>query len=223
MQSWILTMEALFNRDLFFDFFIALFALLNPLLSVPVFVGLTGSLRFAERQRTAAIAALTTLIALIVAALVGDQILDLFGIHTPAFQIAGGLIVFSIALGMLRADADAANGTAKAATDVGATPTRASVAVYPLAIPLLAGPGAFVTTIVFSSRIKSLSDFATLCATIGAIVLVLWLSMAFATQATKFLNKTAINIGTKILGILLAAVSVEMVIAGIDAHFLSGL
>ena len=212
-------MDALFNQDFFLDLFIALFALLNPLLAVPVFLGLTGEFSFAERQRTAAIAALTTLIALIVAALIGEQILDLFGIHTPAFQIAGGLIVFSIALGMLRADADA-NGTAKDATDASAAPTRASVAVYPLAIPLLAGPGAFVTTIVFSSRITSPGDFATLCAAIAAIVAILWLSMAFATKASRFLNKTAISIGTKILGILLAAVSVEMVITGIDAHFL---
>lgn len=213
-------MADLFNQDLFLDLFIALFALLNPLFAIPVFLGLTGDFTAHQRQRTAAVAAMTTLVALIVAALIGDQILDLFGVHIPAFQIAGGLIVLTIALGMLKGEPEE-SAEAKAAMDskVGGASEK-SVAVYPLAIPLLAGPGVFVTTIVFSSRVDSVGDIMTLSITIGAIVLLLWLSMAFATSAARFLNKTAISIGTKILGILLAAVSVEMIISGIDAHFL---
>jgi len=211
-------MTDLFNQDLFLDLFIALFALLNPLFAIPVFLGLTGDLDRGERQRTAAIAAITTLIALIVAALIGDQVLDLFGVHIPAFQIAGGLIVLTIALNMLKGEPVEDADTKEAMENTSASPNK-SVAVYPLAIPLLAGPGVFVTTIVFSSRVDSIGDIGTLSITIAAIVLVLWLSMAFATTAARFLNKTAISIGTKILGILLAAVSVEMIITGIDAHF----
>jgi multiple antibiotic resistance protein len=211
-------MTELFNQDLFLDLFIALFALLNPLFAIPVFLGLTSDFAASERQRTAAVAAITTLIALIVAALIGDQILDLFGVHIPAFQIAGGLIVLTIALAMLKGE-PIEDTEAKEALESKANANK-SVAVYPLAIPLLAGPGVFVTTIVFSSRVDSLGDILTLSITIAAIVVVLWLSMAFATTAGRYLNKTAISIGTKILGILLAAVSVEMIIGGIDAHFL---
>ncbi len=211
-------MEDFFKQDLFLDFFIALFALLNPLLAIPVFLGLTGDFSAGERQRTAAVASLATLAALIVAALIGDQVLDIFGIHVPAFQIAGGLIVLTIALGMLKGEEEDA-GAKEAIEEKAASPGK-SIAVYPLAIPLLAGPGAFVTTIVFSSRVDSLADFVTLSLAIAAIIVVIWLSMAFAGTAARFLNKTAISIGTKILGILLAAVSVEMIISGIDAHFL---
>lgn len=206
-----------FNTDLFLDLFIALFALLNPLFVVPVFLGLTGEMPQRERQRTAAVAALTVLLALVLAALIGDQVLDLFGIHVPAFQIAGGLIVLTLALGMLKDGGDDGRRDAEEALEERAK--RESVAVYPLAIPLLAGPGVFVTTIVFASRVDSLSDLLTVAAAILSIVVVTWLALALATPAARYMSKTAISIGTRILGILLAAVAVEMIISGIDTHF----
>lgn len=210
----------MFDQDLFLDVFVALFALLNPLLAIPVFLGLTGDDSAEQRRRVASVASLTTLVALVVAALIGDQVLLLFGVHVPSFQIAGGLIVLTLALGMLKGEAEEEEDeSAKEAARQHRKKPSKSIAVYPLAIPLLAGPGSFVTTIVFSSRIKSVGDFLSLSAAIGAVVLVLWLAMMFATTATRFLNKTAISIVTKVLGILLAAVSVEMMLSGIDAHF----
>jgi MarC family membrane protein len=210
----------MFDNDLFLDVFIALFALLNPLFAIPVFLGLTSEFAAGERQRTAAVAALTTLIALVVAALIGDQILELFGVHVESFQIAGGLIVLTIALSMLKGESEE-DEEAKEVIEQKAASDNRNIAVYPLAIPLLAGPGVFVTTIVFSSRLSTTGEFVAFGAAILSIVLVLWLAMAFATTAARFLNKIAISIGTKILGILLAAVAVEMIITGIDAHFLS--
>lgn len=209
----------MFHEDLFLDVLVGLFALLNPLFAIPVFLGMTGACSASERQRTAAVAALSTLVALIAAALVGDQILNLFGIHVPSFQIAGGLIVLIIALGMLKGETEEEDDARLAAKAQSTSPGR-NIAIYPLAIPLLAGPGAFVTTIVFSSRVDSLGGFISLSAAIAAVVGALWLAMAFATTAGRYLNHTAINISTKILGILLAAVSVEMILTGIDDHFL---
>jgi len=210
-----------FNDDLFLDFFIALFALLNPFFIVPVFLSLTAGYSQGARQRTAAIAAITVLCALIVAALIGDQILDLFGIHVAAFQIAGGLIVLTLALGMLKGEAEEEKDAKEAVEERTKAPKEhGSVAVYPLAIPLLAGPGVFVTTIVFTSRINAVNDLITVSGAILAIVVVTWLALALATPMARLLNKTAINIATRILGILLAAVAVEMIISGIDKHFL---
>lgn len=209
----------MFEKDLFLDVFVGLFALLNPLFAIPVFLGMTGTYSASERQRTAAVAALTTLVALIAAALAGDQILNLFGIHVPSFQIAGGLIVLTIALGMLKGESEE-EGDAERAARARSTARGRSIAVYPLAIPLLAGPGAFVTTIVFSARVESIGGFVSLSAAIAAVTGALWIAMAFATTAGRYLNHTAINISTKVLGILLAAISVEMILAGIDDHFL---
>jgi len=207
------------NVDLFLDVFVALFALLNPFFTIPVFLGLTGEALPAARQRIAAVAAVSVLVALLVAAIIGDQILELFGIHVASFQIAGGLIVLTIALNMLNSDApETANGKSSL-ENVNPPEEHRNIAVYPLAVPLLAGPGVFVTVVVFSSRIDSMHDMGMLGAAILAIVVITWLSMALATTVSRFITQTSIVIGTKILGILLAAVAVEMIITGINAEF----
>jgi multiple antibiotic resistance protein len=209
-----------FNHDLFVSAFIALFALLNPFYTVPVFLSLTGDHSHGGRRRTAVIAAVTVLLALLVAALVGDQVLDLFGIHVAALQIAGGLIVLSLAFGILKGEPDEERDTKEALEErARASADEKSIAVYPLAIPLLAGPAVFVTTVVFSSRVDLIGDMMGLATAIVAISFVTWLAMALATPMARLLNKTAINIGTRILGILLAAIAVEMIIAGIDDHY----
>lgn len=207
------------DHDLYLDVVIALFALLNPLFAVTVFLGLTGDFSGRQRQRTAIFASITVLVALTVAALIGDQILRLFGVHVPSFQIAGGLIVLTIALGMLKGEMEEKEDADRVTQKTKDKPDK-SIAVYPLGIPLLAGPGSIVTVIVFSSRIEGVRDFIAVALAIVSVVVVLWLAMAFATTAARFLNETAINVGTKVLGILLAAVSVEMILSGIDAHFL---
>lgn len=206
------------NADLFLDYFVALFALLNPLLAIPLFLGMTGEYSPGKRQRTAAVTSFTVFVALIVAALVGDQLLNLFGVHTPSFQIAGGLIVLSIALSMLKDQEPGEKNTEQAMQDKSDNPDK-SIAIYPLAIPLLAGPGVFVATIVFSSRVNSMTDFLSVCAAIAAISLINWLAMASTRWAAQYIGDTTINIGTRILGIMLAAVSVEMILAGIDKHY----
>jgi len=208
----------MFDNDLFLDMFVALFALLNPLFAIPVFLGLTGNFTARERQRTAAIAALTTFLALAVAALIGDQVLSLFGIHVESFQIAGGLIILTIAMGMMKGEEEEEEEAQEAIEETAAS-AKKDIAVYPLAIPLLAGPGTFVTVIVFTSRLETTTDYIALGAALIAVVLILWLAMAFATTAGRFLGKVATTIVTKILGILLAAVAVEMMIRGVDAHF----
>jgi multiple antibiotic resistance protein len=210
-----------FNQDLFVSSFIALFALLNPFYTVPVFLSLTADHSHAGRRRTAAVAAMTVLCALLVAALVGDQVLDLFGIHVAALQIAGGLIVLTLAFGILKGEAEEERDAKEALEEEAKTAAAdKSIAVYPLAIPLLAGPAVFVTTVVFSSQVDVIGDMFGLASAIVAISLVTWIGMALATPMARLLNKTAINIGTRILGILLAAIAVEMILAGIDDHFL---
>jgi multiple antibiotic resistance protein len=209
-----------FNHDLFISSFIALFALLNPFYTVPVFLSLSGSQSHAGRRRTSAVAAVTVLCALLVAALVGDQVLDLFGIHVAALQIAGGLIVLSLAFGILKGEPEEEKDAKEALEEKAkASADKTSIAVYPLAIPLLAGPAVFVTTVVFSSRVDVIGDLVGLATAIVAISFVTWLAMALATPMARLLNKTAISIGTRILGILLAAIAVEMILAGIDDHY----
>jgi multiple antibiotic resistance protein len=208
----------MFDLDLFLDTFVALFAVLNPLLAIPIFLSLTADDSPGQRQRIAVVASITTGVALWVAALIGDQILNLFGIQVPSFQVAGGIILLTIALGMLKREPEHEH----AQQQISQSPPQPhrDVAIYPLAIPLIAGPGSFVTTIVISSRVDSFGDFLALSAGIGSIVLVLWLGLAFAVPASRLLGRTAVSIGTPLLAILLAAVAVELVFAGLDTHLL---
>jgi multiple antibiotic resistance protein len=208
----------MFNPDLFLDTFVALFAVLNPLLAVSVFLSLTADESPGERQRVAAIASITTAAALCVAALIGDRILSLFGVQVPAFQVAGGIILLTIALGMLKSGFAPENTEQQIAPGPARPPRH--IAVYPLAIPLIAGPGSFVTTIVMSSRVSSAGDFLALSAGIVANALVLWLSLVFAVQFARIVGQTVVSIGTPLLAILLAAIAVELVFTGIDTHVL---
>ena len=203
----------MFNLDLFLDTFVALFAVLNPLLAVSVFLSLTADESPGERQHVAAIAAITTAVALLLAAAIGDQILRLFGVHIPSFQVAGGIILLTIALGMLK------NGSGPQ-PQVAAGPSRPprAIAVYPLAIPLIAGPGSFVTTIVMSSRVASWGEFLALAAGIAANAVVLWLSLVLAVPFARIFGQTVVSIGTPLLAILLAAIAIELVFTGIDSH-----
>jgi multiple antibiotic resistance protein len=201
----------MFNLDLFLDTFVALFAVLNPLLAVSVFLSLTADESPGERQRVAAIAAITTGVALLLAAAVGDQTLRLFGVHIPSFQVAGGIILLTIALGMLK------HGPEPQVAAGSSRPARA-IAVYPLAIPLIAGPGSFVTTIVMSSRVASWGEFLALGAGIAANAVVLWLSLVLAVPFARIFGQTVVSIGTPLLAILLAAIAIELVFTGIDSH-----
>lgn len=94
--------ETMFNLDLFLDVFVALFALINPLWAIPIFLTMTASDTPGQRRRVAAVASIASGVALWVAALIGDQILNLFGVHVPSFQVAGGIILLTIALAMLK-------------------------------------------------------------------------------------------------------------------------
>ena len=208
------------SKDLFLDFFVALFALLNPFFIVPVFLTLTATYSEIARQRVAAVAATTVLCALVVAVMIGDQLLDFLGIQVGSFQIAGGLIVLMLAFGMLKGESAEQKDAEDAIEEQANAPARGKdIAVYPLAIPLLAGPAVFVTTIVFSVRVNGIGDLLSMGGSILAIALVVWLTLALGTRIARLLSKTAVNIATRILGILLAAIAVEMMIAGIDRHF----
>lgn len=210
----------MFNNVLFVEFFIALFALLNPFFIVPVFLSLTAGYRESARQRTAAAAVITVVCALAAAVLIGDQLLSLFGIQVAAFQIAGGLIVLTLAFGMLKGEAVEQRGAEDAMEEhAGGSAREKDIAVYPLGIPLLAGPGVFVTTIVFTVRVNNAGDLLSMGGAILAIALVTWLALALSTRMARTLGRTAINVATRILGILLAAIAVEMILAGIDRHF----
>lgn len=211
---------ALFHQDVFFKFVAALLALLNPLYGIPIFLSMTAGYSSAERQRTALIAASAVTVTGVVAVVIGEEVLGIFGIDIPAFRIAGGIIIFGIGLAMLQAHEPAA-GDAKAAAEGHAR--TGNIAVVPLAIPLTIGPGAIATAIVFAHQLDDASEIVTLVPVVLGVCFLVWLGLRFAGPIAAFLGDTVISVITRVMAIILAAVAIEMVITGIiqviDGHY----
>ncbi|MCR9086574.1 MAG: NAAT family transporter [Rhodobacteraceae bacterium] len=201
-----------FDQVVFFKFLAALIALVNPLYGLPIFISFTNGYTTAERRRTAMVVTLSVAVTALIAVVVGEEILSVFGISIPAFRVAGGIIIFGIGLSMLNARGPAAISDQPAA-DLKAR--RSSLAVVPLAIPLTFGPGAIVTSIVFAHQLDTRAELASLVPAVFVVALVVGGSLLFAAPITKLLGNTAISLLTRIMGIVLTAVAVEMVLTGL--------
>jgi multiple antibiotic resistance protein len=195
------------------QFFIAMLAIVDPVTILPVYLHLVREFNAQERQAAALKAALTTTIALVVTVFIGQRVLDFFGISIGSFQIAGGLLLLIVALQLMRhEDPLAASGAQDKSLS-------SSQVVVPLAIPLLAGPGAFSTVIVFSFRSDTWTHSLVLSLCLLVLGLIVWLALRLANRFMHYLSTTAISIINKIMGLILAAISVEFIANGVKALF----
>jgi MarC family membrane protein len=210
----------LFDLDVFLKFLAALLALLNPLYAIPIFLSLTQGYTPAERNRTALIASTTVAVAGVIATMLGEEVLSVFGIDIPSFRIAGGIIILGIALSMLNADPPSAGDTEAASEG---HERKGNIAVVPLAIPLTLGPGTIATVIVFAHQLDDASELVTLVPVVLGASLLIWLGLRFAGPISTLLGQTVISVIIRIMAIILAAVAIEMVITGvvqvIDQHY----
>jgi MarC family membrane protein len=190
-------------------FFAALFAIMNPVGNIPIFLSVTEGRSAGERSRIALIAAIAVAAILIVCVLLGRQLLEAFGISVAGLRTAGGLIVLSIAFSLLQSKPSAIHHDASEQPD-----QQQSPAVYPLAMPLLAGPGAISTAIVFAHRADRPAAYAGLIGVIAAMAVLLYLGMRLAGPVSKIFGQAGMNIITRVMGIVLAAIAMEMISAG---------
>jgi len=196
--------------------FTGVISVLNPIGAIPVFLGLTSSKDNRERRTIAGVTALSTTLILLVAAVSGEAILDFFGISISSFRVGGGILILLMAISMLHAKTSHAKHTpdeAKEAEDM------ESIAVVPLAIPLLAGPGSISTVIVYAHEAKNLLELGALGIVILISGLIVWTVLRLAVPIGAKLGTTGINIAVRLLGLLLAAIAVEFMTAGIKGLF----
>ena len=198
--------------------FVGLLVILNPMLAVPVFISLTEAQSDGERVSNARRAALSVGIVLSVAALLGQQILDLFGISIDSFRVGGGLLILLMAVSMMHAKMSGASHTEKEGEEA---QDKADVAVVPLAIPLLAGPGAISTAIIYAHRDLAWMH-AVLIGEIWLAALATWLTLRSALPISRTLGTTGINIATRLMGLVLAALAVEFIVNGLKGLWLAG-
>ncbi len=184
----------------FGEAFVTLFVIMDPLGTIPVFLGLTGGFTMRARAKAAGQAVLVSLGVIISFALFGQQILDYLGIGIPALQGAGGLLLLLVALDLLTGRAD----DPQEVQDV-------NVALVPLGTPLLAGPGAIVATIVFVRRASDVADYVALAVAILAVHLALFLSLRFSSGIIRVIRDSGIVLVSRIAGLLLSAIAVQLV------------
>ncbi len=196
--------------------FATLLAVVDPIGSVPIFISLTNSQEKRERYRTASVAAITTSAVLAGACLFGDSVLRLFGVNIASFQVGGGILLLLMAIAMFHARQSRSRQTPEEAIEAG---ERSGVAVVPLAIPLLSGPGAISTMIIYSAQGHGPIHTAILVAGSFLVGLVVWVSLRLAIPLESALGRTGINIATRLMALLLVAIAVEFIAGGLGRIF----
>ncbi len=207
--------------DVVLPAFATLFVVIDPLGLVPVFVALTADYDVAERRRIALRAILIAGLVLLAFALFGDALLGLLGIGLPAFRIAGGLMLLLIALEMVfERRTSRRSRSAQRARAAGAWE---EITVFPLAVPLLAGPGAITSILLLMSRHQGdLAMQAVILAVLFVVLVLCLLIFWLAAPIDRLLGPVVTNVITRLLGIILAALAVQYVVDGVSEVWLAG-
>lgn len=192
----------------------SLFAIVNPVAAIPAFLAMTPRDSTAERSRMALTASMVCAGVLAAFAALGQSIFKVLGITLPAFQIAGGLVLLLVSLDSLRAQRSRVQETA-VETEEGIE--KPDIAITPLAVPMLSGPGAITTVILIESRAKGLAEQAVLYAAVVVVSAVTYAVLSGAARGAPRISPIAMNITTRLMGLLLAATGVQFILTGLIA------
>ncbi|MBD3893823.1 MarC family protein [Hydrogenophaga sp.] len=191
---------------------ITLLAIVNPLAIVPFFIHYTQGFSRQQRQRTVLIASCSAFAVIAICALIGLQVLAFFGISLASFQVGGGMLLLTAALGMLNAQPAEAKTTQDEVNDASA---RASIAVVPLTIPLLTGPATMSTVVIYADQAQTVWQQAALLGYGVVIAIATALCFTLAQPIARALGQTGINVMTRLMGLILAALAVEVMARGL--------
>jgi multiple antibiotic resistance protein len=190
--------------------------IVDPIAAVPSYLVVTQNESPAERKRTALRACVAMALMLIVFGAAGRFIFEAFGITLPAFRIAGGLILWLVALDMVRAQ----RSTQESNEELAEGQAKDDVAVTPLAIPILAGPGAISTVMVLAGEVRSVQNGLVVYGSVVVTAAVSYLTLRLGERLVSLIGQTGIKVMTRIMGLLLAAVATQFILTGIRDAFL---
>ncbi|WP_032112843.1 MarC family protein [Candidatus Paracaedibacter symbiosus] len=195
--------------------FVTLFVIIDPFAVLPMFIALTRNESIAHKRRTALKASVIATILLLIFAFSGDKLLDAMGISEPAFRIAGGFLLLLAAIEMVVAKSSGIRSTT--GDEAAEAAHRDDISVFPLAIPLIAGPGALTSIVVLMRQAEEINFLAQLGVIIILIVVLLitYLSLLIGDRILKILGVTGTNVLTRVFGIILAALAVQNMLNGI--------
>ncbi len=194
--------------------FVSLFAIIDAVGNVPVFLSITPNATDSRRREMVRKAAIASFVTLVLFAFLGNSIFGFFGVTLPAFQIAGGLILTKIAFDMLEAKSVRSRHTPEEERE---GVERTDVAIIPLAIPLLSGPGSISTVILLTSRAPDMAALGIVAAAITLNAILIYVILASSVRVARLMKETGMRIFGRIMGLILAAIAVQFVLNGIEA------
>lgn len=195
------------------------FCLLNPFVLIPVFLSLTSGMTRAQRMKTALTTAVSIFIIMAIAIFTGNQVLELFGITVNDFRIAGGILIMLMSISMVQAKEKEHRYTKKEHEEAKEKSADDNIAVVPLAIPLMAGPASISVAIIEAGICNTVLSRSILMAIIAGLCVVLWIAMILGERIGRFLGHTGQQVLSRIMGLILLALSVEFLITGIKNAF----
>ncbi len=199
---------------------VTLLAIVNPLAIVPFFIHYTQNFSPAQRRNTIRVSSFSAFVVIAVSALAGLQILEFFGISLASFQVGGGMLLLTSALNMLNAQpAEAKTSSHELQDGAEKAAMGASIAVVPLTIPLLTGPATMSTVVIYADKAKTLLQMGTLVGYGVVVALATALCFSLAQPIARVLGKTGINVMTRLMGLILAALAVEVMSDGLTKLF----
>ncbi len=195
--------------------FVAIISVVDPLGAIPIFLGHTTD-NSRKNRRMLTIATLTALFILVLSALFGESILKFFGISMAAFRLSGGILVVLMGFELLHAHKSRVKHTPEEAAEI---EHKDAIAVVPLGIPLLAGPGAISTVIMYSHQGKGAAHTSLLCFVAFCVIAASWIILRMASPVARFLGRTGMNVISRLMGLILIAIGVEFIAHGLEGLF----
>jgi multiple antibiotic resistance protein len=199
------------NYIVYFKIIINLLAIVNPLGAVPIIISLTSDSTLQQRGHIARISAISVAVILVFGVWIGEPFLHFFGISISAFRVAGGLLILLMGIAMLHGRISGVKHTAAEAMEA---ESRESIAIVPLAIPLMAGPGSISLVIVDAHALNYGNKFV-LSACVLVVSLAVWIALRLAGPISRTLGTIGINVATRVMGLILASVGVEYIVVGL--------
>lgn len=203
---------------------LAFMVLINPFSALSIYLDMTRKHSTKERRKIAQVAALTVFIVIAVFVVSGGFILKLLGISVGSFQVGGGILVLLIAISMMSgndnpAKPDMSPGSSEIVIPANPKDNGMAMAVVPVAIPMMIGPGGISTVIIYASAAKNYWDILLIIAAGFLISIICYLTLTASARISKWMGDTGLSILNRIMGMMLAAVSVEIIVAGLKAIF----
>jgi multiple antibiotic resistance protein len=204
--------------ELIFNSFVTLLVVIDPLGLAPLFVGLTQGRSEAYKREAAIRGTVLATVILFFFAFVGQELLDALGIGVPAFRVAGGALLFLLSLDMVFARPSGVRRATAPEQEEGNEAKEEDISVFPLAIPLIAGPGSLTTILLYTGN-GGVLVIAAVLAMLSVVLLLVLASLLFASRIMRVFGETGTNVFSRVLGVLLAALAVQFVLDGIQQSF----